>query len=52
MTIVTYWQWMRILQYAAEVVGKAIACSDSVGDIVICLAVRGCQKDDGKELLH
>ncbi len=43
---------MRILQFLAEIVGKAIAYSDSVGDIVICLVVRGCQMDDGMELLH
>ncbi len=47
MTIVTYWQRMRILQFPAEVMGKAVACSDSVGDIVKNPVVRAGEMDDG-----
>ncbi len=47
MTIVTYWQQMRILQVLAEIVGKAIACSDSVGDIVQCVVIRVGKMDGG-----
>ncbi len=47
MTIVTYWQWMRILQFPAEVVGEAVACSESVGYIVKNPVVRASEMDDG-----
>ncbi len=33
MEVGTHWQWVRILQVSAEVVGKAIAGSDLVGDV-------------------
>ncbi len=40
MEVGTYWQWVRILQFSAEVVGKAIASSDSVGGVLVYVVVR------------
>ncbi len=34
MEVGTHWQWVRILQVSAEVVGKAITSSDLVGDVL------------------
>ncbi len=47
MKIVMYWQQVRILKFLAEIVGKAIACLESVGDIVQCSVVRASKMDDG-----
>ncbi len=47
MTIVTYWQRVRILEFLAEIVGKAIACLEAVGYIVKSPVVRASDMDDG-----
>ncbi len=52
MKVVTYLQWVRILQFSVKVVGKAVAGLDLVGDIVRCFVVRVSDMDDGYELLH
>ncbi len=34
MEVSTHWQQVRVLQFSVEVVGKAIAGSDLVGDVL------------------
>ncbi len=47
MEVGTYWQRVRILQFSAEVVGKAIAGSDLVGGVLVYVIVRGGKMDEG-----
>ncbi len=42
-----YWQLVRVLQFPAEVVGKAIAGSDLVGGVLVYVIVRVGEMDEG-----
>ncbi len=53
MEVGTYWQRVRVLQFPAEVVGKAIAGSYLVGGVLDWdFVVRVNEMDEGKELPH
>ncbi len=48
MEVGSYWQWVRILQFSAEVVGKAIAGSYLVGGVLDWdVVVRVSKMDEG-----
>ncbi len=47
MEVGTYWQWVRILQFSVEVVGKAISRLDLVGGVLVNVVVRVSKMDEG-----